>query len=86
MLLRLRIQPRSSKNSIEGLHGDQVRLRLTAPPVEGKANKECLRFLAKVLGVRRKNLTLVSGEKARDKVVRIEEDTVERVKQALGLS
>lgn len=85
VLLRLRIQPRSSRDSIEGLRGDRVRVRVTAPPVEGRANQACLRLLAKVLGKRRSSVSLVAGEKARDKVVRIEDDSVERVREALGL-
>jgi len=67
--IRLRIQPRSSKNAVEGAYGDALKVRLTAPPVEGEANKSLVKFLSKILGVKKGDITLESGEKSRDKMV-----------------
>ncbi len=66
------VQPRASKTEIAGLHGDALKLRLTAPPVDGAANKMCLKFLAKWLDVPKSALTIVSGETSRNKTLRIQ--------------
>ncbi|MFP4182507.1 MAG: DUF167 family protein, partial [Thiohalospira sp.] len=71
LLLTLRVQPRAKNDAIVGPHGDAIRVRITAPPVEGKANDHLIRFLAKRFGVHRRDVTLVSGETGRDKRVRI---------------
>jgi len=70
--LRVRVQPKASRNSIH-VTGDRVRIALTAPPVDGAANEALVDFVAKTLGVARRCVTLVQGEKSRDKVVRITE-------------
>ena len=69
--LTLHVQPGASRTEVAGTHGDALKLRLAAPPVEGKANAELLRFLAEVFGVPRRNVTLLRGESSRAKVVRI---------------
>jgi len=61
------IQPRSSKNSIAGIYGNALKIKLTAPPVEGAANKMCIEFLAKQLGVSKSSLSIVSGHSSRTK-------------------
>lgn len=60
VLLRIRVQPRASRNEIVGLHGDTVRVRLSAPPVDGQANDELIRFLSQQLDVPRSAVRLVS--------------------------
>lgn len=65
----LYIQPRSSKNQIVGLHGESLKVKLTSPPVEGAANKSCCAYLAKLFGVSKSEIELVSGEKARQKII-----------------
>ena len=70
--LSLHVQPRASRDQLVGPHGDQLRVRITAPPVDGKANAHLLRYLAKAFGVPRAQVTLVSGESGRSKRVRIE--------------
>lgn len=67
----MRVQPRASKNEITGWQGDALRVRLTAPPVEGAANAALTDFLAAALGVRRADVSLVSGAKSRDKTVEV---------------
>jgi uncharacterized protein (TIGR00251 family) len=67
--LKLRIQPRSSKNAVEGVYGGSLKIRLTSPPVEGEANKALVKFLAGLLGVKKADITIESGHKSRNKSV-----------------
>lgn len=72
LILHLRIQPKASKDEFAGPYGDrQYRIRITAPPVDGKANQHLLRFLAKSFGVAKSRIELLSGASGRDKVIRI---------------
>lgn len=72
LLLTLRVQPKASRDEWCGPHGDgALKVRITAPPVEGKANDHLLRYLAKLCRVAKSAVTLVSGEGSRDKVVRV---------------
>ena len=84
-LVRLRVQPRASTERLEGLRDGYVRLRLTAPPVDGAANAACLAFLAKTLGISRTQLYLQAGVKSRDKLVHITGLTPAQVAVVLGL-
>jgi hypothetical protein len=70
---RLAVQaaPRASRSEVVGLHGDAVRIRLKAPPVDGKANRALLEFLADAMGVPIRSLTLLAGEAGRRKFVHI---------------
>lgn len=70
--LRLRVQPRASRTEVAGTHGDAIRVRLTAPPVDGAANEALVRFLAERLGVSRAAVRVVSGETSRSKVVEVD--------------
>lgn len=70
--LRLRIVPNAKRSEVVGPHGDAIKLKVAAPALEGKANEELLEFLADKLGVSRRCVTLISGEKSRDNVVAIE--------------
>jgi uncharacterized protein (TIGR00251 family) len=79
------VQPRASVERLEGVHGDRLRLRVTAPPVEGAANIACTALLAKVLGIRRFQVRLQAGEKSRDKVFHIIGLTSAEVAVALGI-
>ncbi len=65
------MQPRASRNRLEGVHGDQLRIRLTAPPVDGAANAACIAFLAKSFGVRRAQVRIEAGAKSRDKLIHV---------------
>ena len=64
-------QPRASRTEVVGLHGEALRVRLAAPPVEGEANAELLSFLAKKLGVSKSALRIVKGERGRHKLVEV---------------
>jgi len=83
--LSVRVAPRSSREGVAGCEGGVVRIRLNAPPVEGRANEALLKFLAKALGVSRSQVSLVSGEKGRNKTVRIAGVTRTEALDALGL-
>ncbi|HYN15906.1 MAG TPA: DUF167 domain-containing protein [Terriglobales bacterium] len=67
----VRVQPRARKNAIVGELGDALKLALTAPPVEGRANEACIAFLAEFLKVPRSSVTIAAGETSRNKVIRI---------------
>ena len=67
----VRVQPRARKNAITGIVGDALKLALTAPPVEGKANQACIEFLAEFLNVPRASVTIVAGQSSRHKVMRV---------------
>ncbi len=69
------VQPRSSKNSIVGLYGDALKIKLTAPPVEGAANKMCIEFLAKQLDVPKSSLSIISGHSSRTKRILLSLDS-----------
>ncbi len=69
--LRVRIQPGASRDQIVGVTEGALRLRITAPPVEGAANRQCIKFLAKKLHIAKSKISLLKGEHARVKVLRI---------------
>ncbi|PIQ97316.1 MAG: YggU family protein [Nitrospinae bacterium CG11_big_fil_rev_8_21_14_0_20_56_8] len=66
------IQPRASKNEIAGLKDDALKIRLTSPPVDGEANRACIKFLAKWLKVSPSQITIVTGQTGRRKIIRID--------------
>ena len=68
---QVRVHPRARKNAITGEAGDALKLALTAPPVEGRANQACIEFLAEVLNVPRSSVTIAAGEGSRNKVIRV---------------
>ena len=77
------MQPRASRNALAGLHDGALRVRLTAPPVEGAANEALVRFIAESLGLPRRQVTVVLGTSGRRKILEIEGATREQL-DALG--
>jgi hypothetical protein len=71
VILNLHIQPGAKQTEVVGLHGDALKIRLAAPPVDGKANDALVAFLAKKLGAGRTAVELVSGQTSRAKRVRV---------------
>lgn len=67
----VRVHPRSKKNAITGELGDALKVALTAPPIEGRANEACIEFLAKLLRLPRSSVAILSGETSRNKVIRV---------------
>lgn len=84
--LSLRVQPKASRNEVVGAHGEQIRLRLTAPPVEGAANEALVRFLAEQLGVGRSSVRIVAGHASRSKVVEVAGLAIDDAARRLGLA
>ena len=82
-MLKVRVQPRASKNLLEGYLGDTFRLRVTAPPENGKANAAVVELLAEALNVNRSRLTIIKGLKSRDKSVGVESLTLEEAARRL---
>jgi uncharacterized protein (TIGR00251 family) len=71
-IFRIRVVPRASRSEAAGIQDDALKLRVTAAPTAGKANDECIRLLAKILGVKRTQVTIISGHAARTKTVAVE--------------
>lgn len=71
LVLELHIQPGASKTSVEGLHGDRLKLRLAAPPVDGEANRALVRFLADRLSVPQRDVEILRGASGRRKTVQV---------------
>lgn len=69
--LHLFIQPNSSKDEVIGPHNDELKVKLTAPPIDGKANEALVKFLSRVLELPKKNFTLIRGDTGRHKVIEI---------------
>lgn len=84
-LLRLRVQPRASRSGVDGVAAGRVRVRLTAPPVEGAANDALLRLLADLLATPRTRLELVAGQGGREKAVFVPGLAPPEVLRRLGL-
>ncbi len=86
VLLRVKVQPKASRNAVLGEQGGRIRIALTANPVEGAANDSLVKFLAGVLDVRRQQIAIKGGEHARDKSLLVQNVSVEQVNSALGRS
>lgn len=82
-LLAVIVQPRASKNQVCGLQDGELKLRLTAPPVDGAANDCCREFLAKLFRIARSQVTIVSGETSRHKRIRLEGVAPQQCEQLL---
>ena len=78
LTFRIHVQPRSSCNQVVGLHGNALKIRLTAPPVEGAANKMCGEVIAERLGVPRSSIEILSGHTARLKQILVRCDPADR--------
>jgi uncharacterized protein (TIGR00251 family) len=68
---RIHLQPRASRNEICGIQGDEIKVRVTSPPVDDAANRLCAEFIAGLLGVAKSKATIVSGHKSRHKTLRV---------------
>ena len=71
LVLSVYVQPRASKNQICGIQGEELKLRLTSPPVDGAANKLCREFVADLFDVAKSSVDIISGETSRHKRLRI---------------
>lgn len=81
----VKVHPRAKKNSITGEIGDALKVALTAPPVEGRANEACIDFFAGILDVPRSSVTIAAGQNSRNKVIRVGGLTAQQIRQRLGI-
>ena len=80
----VRVHPRAKKNAITGEVGDALKVAITAPPVDGKANAACVEFFAKLLNLPRSSVTIAAGQTSRNKVIRVSGLTAQQVRDRLG--
>ena len=85
VIFAVKVHPRAKKNAITGELGDALKLSLTSPPVEGRANKACVEFFAKLLKVPRSSVTIASGQTGRHKVIRVAGLSTEEVRVRIGM-
>ncbi len=71
LIINIKVEPRSSRSGIVGPYGDAIKVKLTSPPVEGKANNELIEVLAKNLGIAKKNVEIISGKSSKNKIVKL---------------
>jgi uncharacterized protein (TIGR00251 family) len=81
----LRVQPRARRNGFAGILGDAIKLAITAPPVDGKANQAVVEYLAGLFRVAKSSVVIVAGETGRNKQIAIRGITAEQVRRALDL-
>lgn len=79
----VKVHPKARKNAITGELGDAVKISLTAPPIEGRANLGCIEFFAKLFGVPRSSVAIASGEGSRNKVFRVIGLSADEVREKL---
>ncbi len=84
VLLWVKAVPGASRNQIAGLLGDRLKVLVSAPPEGGKANKAICKLLARILGVKFKDVSIESGQTNPEKIIRIKEYTVQAVQIAIG--
>ena len=80
----IKVHPRAQRNVITGELGDALKVSLTTPPIDGRANEACSEFFAKLLKVPRSSITIASGQSSRNKVMRVAGLTADEVRQRLG--
>ncbi len=83
--IKVRVQPKSSRNQVDGFQDGALRVRVTAAPTEGQANAAVIAILAKTLGVSKSRLEIIRGYSSRDKVVSVDTLTEQEVRRKLGV-
>jgi uncharacterized protein (TIGR00251 family) len=81
----VKVQPRAKRNAILGGVGEVLKLALTAPPVDGRANDACVEFFANLLKVPRSSVTIASGERSRNKVIRVAGMTADEMQRRMAM-
>jgi uncharacterized protein (TIGR00251 family) len=81
----IKVHPRAKRDAITGEVGEALKLSLTTPPVDGRANQSCIDFFAKLLKVSRSSVTIAAGESSRNKVIRVSGLKSEEIRSRLGL-
>ncbi|MGI6677535.1 MAG: DUF167 domain-containing protein [Dehalobacterium sp.] len=83
VILKVKVQPRASKNELAGILGDAVKLRITAPPVEGEANKSVIKFFARLFKIPQNQVQIISGDSSRNKIVELTGVNLKEVQEAV---
>lgn len=81
----VKVHPRAKKNAITGALGDALKVSLTAPPTDGKANDACVEFFAKILKVPRSSISIAAGHSSRNKVIRVIGLSADEIEQRIRL-
>ena len=81
--IQLRIHPRAKKDAVTGELGNALKVSLTTPPIDGRANEACIEFFAKLLKVPRSSVTIASGQTSRNKVIRVAGLTAEQIRERI---
>ena len=81
--ITIKVHPRAKKNAITGELGDALKVSLTTPPIDGRANEACIEFFAKLLKVPRSSVTIASGQTSRNKVIRAAGVSAEDIRDRL---
>jgi uncharacterized protein (TIGR00251 family) len=81
---QIRVHPRAKKNAITGEVGDALKVALTAPPIDGRANEACVAFFAELLNVPRSSVTIAAGQTSRNKLIRVAGMTAAEVQRRLS--
>ena len=84
VLLQVLVQPRAARNEVVGVQGEELKIRLTSPPVEGAANRLCCDYLAGLCGVPRSHVTLLGGQRSRHKRLLVQGMDVAAVRHILA--
>ncbi len=84
VVFTVKVHPRGKKNAITGELGEALKLTLTAPPIEGRANEACIEFFANLLKVPRSSVTIASGQSGRRKIIRVAGLTAEELRKRLS--
>jgi uncharacterized protein (TIGR00251 family) len=90
---KIHVQPKASKNSIVGVHADALKIRLTAPPVDGAANKLCIKYLSKITGISKSAFEITAGHTSRKKYILVQcqngnlspDEVIEKIKKLINI-
>ena len=85
MSFAIRVHPRAKKNAITGELGDALKVSLTTPPIDGRANEACIEFFAKLLKVPRSSVTIASGQTSRNKLIRVAGLSADEVRKRIAV-
>jgi hypothetical protein len=85
VFLSVKVQPRASRNDVDGLHGSELKVAVTAPPVDSAANQAVVELIAEILGLPRRAVTLVRGQTSRHKILRLDGLTAEEAAAKITL-
>jgi len=81
----VKVQPRARRNAIVGEFGSALKIALTAPPIDGRANEACIEFFANLLDLPRSSVAIATGQNSRNKVIRVTGLSAEEVRRRLGV-